>query len=152
MDIENILSIDVCVERQKLLVKIKVAPLEITELRVLHAINQIRNLLDELKNDKVKQFYFVFDVDELKIPANFQMFKNIGKTFVEYEKLILEKLDFSVIQCTNNIFKMFFGLFKKYYIPIKPLYMCSTKEDTWCCIHDVGKRDTYPNICNMIKG
>ena len=46
---------------------------------------------------------------------------------------------------------MFFSLFKKYYEPIKPLYLCRTENDTKECIHSVDSRSNFPNICNILN-
>jgi hypothetical protein len=64
--------------------------------------------------------------------------------------LIDKKLGFTIIHNDTNVFKIFFKLFQKYYVPVKPLYLCKTDEDVHACLHDEEKRSSFPNILNML--
>ena len=61
------------------------------------------------------------------------------------------KLKFSVVQCENNIFRIFFSLFKKYYTPKKELYLAKTREESLNGIHNVEFRNTLPNISTELN-
>lgn len=151
-NIETFVTITPKIEHKKLIVYIVANNNEITELRIFKVIEELKSLFQQIKqNDKVNEFYLVFDITQFKIPTNFRMFTSVSDLLLESKSLIVDKLKFSVIQSENNIFKMFFSLFKKYYEPIKPLYLCRTENDTKECIHSVDSRSNFPNICNILS-
>ena len=149
--IETFVTITPKIEHKKLIVYIVANNNEITELRIFKVIEELKSLFQQIKqNAKVNEFYLVFDITQFKIPTNFRIFSSVSDFLLESKSLIIDKLNFSVIQSENNIFKMFFSLFQKYYEPIKPLYLCRTTNDTSDCIHKPESRDNFPNICTML--
>lgn len=150
MNIDSLVNIEPKIVNGKLLIYFHTQNIEVTDLRLFKFLDDTKKLFSDLSNQQIKEFYFIFKIDELKIPTNFNLFKDFAVFFNKYEDLLMDKLKFSVIQCKNNIFKLFFSLFKKYYIPVKPLYLCSNVDDTQCCIFDEEKRNSFPNICNLI--
>ena len=151
MNIEEVAKFEPKIEKGKLIVYVTVMGIEITDLRILSFITKLEQLLHELSNDKIKEFYFVFNIDEMIIPTKFTMLKNFADMFIKHRETILEKLNFSVVQSKSNIFKMFFGLFKRHYVPVKPLYLCKNENDVASCIFEPETRSKYPNIINMIS-
>ena len=63
----------------------------------------------------------------------------------------MTKLNYSVVQCKSNIFKLFFSLFKQYYTPVKELYLVKTFDDAQKAIHDDEFRETLPKITTLLK-
>lgn len=146
MNIETFVSIKPTIQNGKLIIIFESNDNIITELRVLKVADEIHKLLEELKSDKIKEFYFLFQVDNIKIPTNFSYIEEIALSLFKYKDLIIQKLNFSVVQCKNNIFRMFFSLFKKYYTPIKELYLAKSYEDALKGLHDETFRSSLPNL------
>ena len=151
IEVEDIATLTPEIKNGKLIVTFKALSIELTDLRILHFINKIQKLVNELNNKKIKEFFFVFDIDDLIIPTNFTMLKDFAQFFKDNEDIILDKLTYSVLKSKNNIFKLFFSLFKKYYVPIKPLYLCSNQEEVNECLFNTETRNKFPNIINIIK-
>ena len=150
MKVDNLVQIKPKIVNNTLLIYFHTQNMEITDLRLFKFLDDVKKLFSDLSTEKIKEFYFIFNIDELNIPANFNLFKDFADFFTQYQDLLMNKLVFTVIQCRNNIFKLFFSLFKKYYVPVKPLYLCSNIEETDLCIFDLEKRNRFPNICNLI--
>ena len=150
MEVGNLVKIEPKIVNGTLLIYFHTQNMEITDLRLFKFLDDAKKLFSDLSTEQIKEFYFIFNIDELNIPANFNLFKDFANFFKQYEDLLMNKLVFTVIQCKNNIFKLFFSLFKKYYVPVKPLYLCSNVEETDLCIFDLEKRKSFPNICNLI--
>ena len=104
MNIETFVSIKPTIQNGKLIIIFDSNDNIITELRVLKVADEIHKLLEELKSDKIKEFYFLFQVDNIKIPTNFSYIEEIALSLFKYKDLIIQKLNFSVVQCKNNIF------------------------------------------------
>ena len=151
MNIETFVSIKPTIQNGKLIIIFEGNDNDITELRVLKVADEIHKLLEELKSDKIKEFYFLFQVDNIKIPTNFSYIEEIALSLFKYKDLIIQKLNFSVVQCKNNIFRMFFSLFKKYYTPIKELYLAKSYEDALKGLHDDTFRSNLPNLSTEMK-
>lgn len=151
IEVEDIATLTPEIKNGKLIVTFKALSIELTDLRILHFINKIQKLVNELNNKKIKEFFFVFDIDDLIIPTNFTMLKDFAQFFKDNEDIILDKLTYSVLKSKNNIFKLFFSLFKKYYVPIKPLYLCCNQEEVNECLFNPEIRNKFPNIINIIK-
>ena len=151
MNITDIAKVEPKIENGKLIIYITCLEEDITDLRLLNFITNFEKLLDELSNESIKEFYFVFNINDLIIPTNFTMLKDFADMFVRHRVTILDKLQFTVVESKSNIFKLFFGLFKKHYVPIKPLYLCMSSEDVKSCIFNPESRSKYPNIINMIE-
>ena len=150
MDIEEIAKIEPKIENGKLIIYFTANSVEITDLRVLSFIDKLKPLMNELENEKIKEFFFVFNVNDIIIPTNFSMLKVFAQFFKDSEDVIIDKLKFSVVESKSNIFKLFFSLFKKYYVPKKSLYLCTSSEEVNDCIFNIDSRNKYPNILNML--
>lgn len=150
MDIEDFVKVDAKAENGQLNIYFT-ALAEATDLRIMKFLSQCEKLFNDLKHPKIKRFYFIFDLDSFTIPSNFNMLKECTEFFEKHSDLLNEKLEFSVFKCKNNVFKLFFGLFKKYYEPVKSLYLCKTLEDVNICLYDEEGRKQFPNICTMLK-
>lgn len=151
MNIDELVEINANIQNGELIIYFKVKHTEITNLRILQTIETVKNVLNELRNEKISSFYFVFDICSMIIPSNFSLLKEVTDIFESYESLIHEKLVFSIIQSNTNIFKLFFNLFKTYYVPIKPLYLCKSIDEVNECLFEEAKRAKYPNICSLIS-
>ena len=151
MNIETFVTIKPTIQNGKLVVLFEGNNTPITELRALKVADEIHKLLTELSSPKVKEFYFLFQVDSIEIPANYTYVEEIAKSLYKYEDLIMQKLNFSVVQCKSNIFKMFFSLFKRYYTPVKELYLVKTFDNAQKAIDDDKFRETLPKISTLLN-
>ena len=151
MDIDTFVTIKPVIQKGKLIIEFEGNNNAITELRVLKVADEIHKLLKELESERIQEFYFFIKVDEVQLPTNFGYIEGIASSFKKYEELIMKKLKFSVVECKNNLFRMFFSLFKKYYTPVKEIYLAKTSKDALCAIHDESYRDSLPNITSMLN-
>ena len=113
---------------------------ELTELRMLFFLDEYKKMINSLYNKKIKRFVLIYDVDKLPIPINFELFtkyftKDFAQIFKDNIELIKEKLSFTIIKSKSSIFHTFFKIFKNFYIPIKPLYICKSMEEGLNSIH-----------------
>ena len=113
---------------------------ELTELRMLFFLDEYKKMINSLYNKKIKRFVLIYDVDKLPIPINFELFtkyftKDFAQIFKDNIELIKEKLSFTIIKSKSSIFHTFFRIFKNFYIPIKPLYICKSMEEGLNSIH-----------------
>ena len=151
MNVDNLVKFSPKIENNKLIIFFDAEYKDVTNLRLIKFLDELDKLFSDFYNDKIEDFYFVFNIDNLNIRTNFSLFKDFANFFKGHEELLLKKLKFTVIQCKNNIFKLFFSLFKQYYIPVKPLYLCSNFEEVQECLFNKEKRDKFPNICNLLE-
>ena len=151
MDIDKLVKIKPEIINNLLVINVTCNPIEFTDLRLLSLLNDLEKLTNDLNNDRIKKFCFVFNVSEIKIPTNFNLIKDFADFFQRHEDLIITKLDCSVIESTSNIFTMFFSLFKKYYKPLKPLFLVKSHDEVMDCLFNDDNRKNYSNICNLIN-
>ena len=151
MDIEDFLIFDAKIEKKKLIFSFTANGNEITELRMLHFINKMEKTVIELNKDEIKKVYFLFDIQELCVPTNYSVLKNFAEMMKNHEEVLTQKLEFTIIYTKNNVFRLFFNFFRKYYDPVKPLYLCKTDEEVYDCFHDEEKRKQFPNIITLIE-
>ena len=151
MDIENLFDLDTKITQKRVVFKFTYTEISITELRMLKTIEMLKKVLDSFHKDEIKNICFVFVINSIKMPANMKLVKDFAATFHSYSDVINEKLDFTIIQSNNNIFKVFFSLFKMYYEPIKPLYMCESDEVTEKCLESKNERSKTANFSEMIN-
>tara|TARA_B100000424_G_C22848360_1_gene452472 strand:+ start:503 stop:967 length:465 start_codon:yes stop_codon:yes gene_type:complete len=150
-NIEELCNYDIKIIKKKLIYRITIKDVVYTELKLVSALQKLRDFLNTISNDNIKKMYFIFDFRKLKIPSNFLLFKEIANCFISNQKVIIEKLEFSIIISSNKIFKLFFGLLKQYYSPLKPLYLCSNDEDCENCLFNSDYRKKVINLSNNIK-
>ena len=151
MEIDTFVTIKPVIQQGKLVIEFQGNNNAITELRVLKVADEIHKLLKELENEQIKEFYFCIKVDEVQLPTNFGYIEEIALSFKKYEDLMMEKLRFSVVECKNNLFRIFFSLFKKYYTPVKEIYLAKTPEEASKAIQDPNFRTSLPNISSMLN-
>ena len=151
MNIDKLVEIKPQIINNLLVINVTCNPIEFTDLRLLNLLSELEKLASDLNNERIKKFCFVFNVSEIKIPTNFNLIKDFADFFQRHENLIMTKLDCSVIESTSNIFTMFFSLFKKYYKPLKPLFLVKTRDEVMDCLFNDENRKKYSNICNLIN-
>ena len=118
---------------------------ELTELRMLLFLDKKRKILNRFCEKKIKKVVLLYDIDKLPVSGNFSLFtryftQDYVQIFKDNRELLSEKLFFTVIKSENTIFHTFFKIFKKFYIPIKPLYLCESIEEAFECIDNEEKR------------
>ena len=150
MNIEKIASITPEIKNKKLIITFSATGVPITDIRLMDFLNDSKKLAKDLDNTQINEFYFIFNIDKLKIPSNFNLFKQYASFLEEHKDLLMNKLVYSVLQCENNIFKMFFNLFKAYYIPVKPLYLCKNEKEVTQCLENESFRNSLPNMEKMV--
>lgn len=151
MDIESFIEFKPYIERNKLIFLFTSNEIEITELRMLNFMKKIENAIKNIHHESIQKVYFIFDIEQLKIPTNFSFVKDFAKMMKSHESILSQKLEFTIVQTSNNIFRLFFNIFQKYYIPLKPLYLCKTNQESFSCLHEESERCNFPNILNMLK-
>ena len=151
MNVDSLVKIVPKIEDNKLLIYFNAENIDVTNLRLIKFLDDCSKLFTDLYNEQIKEFYFIFNIDDLRIPTNFSLFKDFADFFKKHEDLLMKKLKFTIVQCKNNIFKLFFSLFKQYYIPVKPLYLCCNLQETQECTFNEESRDKFPNICNLLE-
>lgn len=151
-NVADLFDFESYLEQNKIIYKFTYNKIEITELRMLKTIHKMSQMFKTLKSPKIKNITFLFIVQEFIIPTNFSVFKSWSQVFYDNFDVITEKLDFTVVQVdNNNIINTFLWLFKKYYIPIKPLYISTSDTINQQYIHDVEyrKNNTQFEMSNM---
>ena len=149
--IDEFFNIEVKIDNQKLIIEFVATGNSITELRKLMFLKKFEEILNQMNNDKIETFYFVFILNKGKMPTNFSFMNDVSNIFLKYQPILLKKLDFSVIQYKSNMVYTFFRVLKKFYSPIRPLYLCQNSEDVTNCIHDSEKRKKIPDLTAKIK-
>ena len=151
MDIQSLLDLDTTISQNRVVFKLTYNGSPMTELRMLKTIDLMRSILESLHKEEIKNVCFVFVVDSLEMPSNMKLIKDFASTFHPHTEVIEKKLDFTIIQSKNAIFKAFFSILKMYYKPIKPLYMCESDESTEKCLVSNIERNQTTNFSDMVK-
>lgn len=151
MEIESLLDLESNIVSNRVIFKLTFKDAHITELRMLKTTELLKSVFESFKTTEIKRVCLVFVVNKIKMPANLSLFKNFAEAFNNYSEVINEKLDFTIIQTNNGVFRMFFSLFKMYYEPIKPLYMCENDEITTKCLMSNSERKKVKNFSDMKK-
>lgn len=151
MEIENLFNLETKILQNRVVFKFVYTETPITELRMLKTIEMMKVVLDSFHKEEVSNICFVFVINSIKMPINLKLIKEFASTFHAYGDVINQKLDFTIIQSNNNIFKLFFSLFKMYYEPIKPLYMCESDESTEKCLNSNDERSKVANFSDLMN-
>ena len=148
--LQNLFEIETKIENKILCFFFKSQKVSVTELRITKFIHDMKQVIETIYSNQIKNVCFIFDLNQLNLPSNFIQIKDFSDMLRYHEKILTEKLMFTIIQNKNNVFRIFFNLFKKYYNPVKPLYLCKNDEETNVCLNDDNKRSTFPNIQSLI--
>lgn len=148
--LQNLFEIETKIENKILCFFFKSQKVSVTELRLTKFIHDVKQVIETIYSNQIKNVCFIFDLNQLNLPSNFIQIKDFSDMLKSHEKILTEKLMFTIIQNKNNVFRIFFNLFKKYYNPVKPLYLCKNDEETNVCLNDDNKRSTFPNIQSLI--
>lgn len=151
MSIESLFKTEVRIENRKIIYMLTAQGNDITELRMIQFINDIDTMLKTFYHKDVTNIHLVFVVKNVKLPSNFTLLDEFAQVFIKHRAIILEKLHFTVLQNENNLFRIFFTIFKKYYNPLKPLYLCKTDEEVQECLHNQEKRHEFNEIMNQLN-
>ena len=150
-NIEKIFKIDTQIENNIVYVIFNSTGCEYTELRMLDFINSYKKILQEIEDNRIKKVSFIFNLINMKIPTNFVLVKEFSQIFIPKMEVIKKKVIYSIIVTDSNLFYLFFPLLKKYYRPIKPLFICKDDNELQDIIQNPENRSKYKNILNDIK-
>jgi hypothetical protein len=150
-NIEDIFEVSTYIENKKFIVKFEGKNIVLTDLKIMKFFNTIEKVLEGLYDDRIKSFYFIFAIHGFQIPLNMGFLKEFSQILEKHIDVIMNKLEFTIIQNDSNIFEIFFNVFKHYYKPIKSLYLCRTSEQCKECLHTEESRHKIPNILSIIK-
>lgn len=148
--IEDLFNIKIKKNNESYYIEFHYNRLEITNLRMLKFVEKTKQVINLLKKDEVKKIYFIFILNNIIIPANFNVLKDFIQIFHDNIDLMIEKVQFTIIQNETNLFKIFIEIFKKFYQPYKPLYLCKNDEETKLCLTDENVRKKMPNITKLL--
>tara|TARA_B100001142_G_C14323507_1_gene651378 strand:- start:1989 stop:2444 length:456 start_codon:yes stop_codon:yes gene_type:complete len=148
--IDKLFEINTTIDKKKLIFTFLFNGREFTDLRVIQFYHEMDQILKSLYDPKIKNLYFIFKIKEIYIPSNFVSIRKVADLLTSHIPILNEKLVFTIIQNDTNVFKTFFKLFKQYYVPVKPLYLCKTDEDVNNCLHIPEEREKMPNILNLL--
>jgi hypothetical protein len=151
MEIDDLFILHTKIVQNRVVFKFVYSEIPITELRMLQASDMMKNVLESCHKKEITNICFVFVINSVEMPINMKLIKNFATSFQSYYDIINKKLDFTIIQSNNNIFRLCFSLFKMYYEPIKPLYMCENDESTQKCLLSKSERSKVANLSDMIK-
>lgn len=115
---------------------------ELTELRGLLFIKQMKELMQQIDKKNINKAVFLFDVDKIVLPYNYQAIKSYAQTFIDNKSVIEKSLGFTIIKSKSNVFRIILNLLKQFYTPIKPIYLCDTIENALECVHNEEKRNS----------
>lgn len=136
MSIEPFFDTKIYIEKGTLICSFISNGKELTELRGMLFIQEMTALMQKINTINTNRVVFLFDVDKIVLPYNYKLIKSYAQVFKDHKSVIENKLGFTIIKSESNIFRIFFKLFKQFYTPIKPLYLCDTLEKSLECIHD----------------
>ena len=127
--IEDACKIETKIVDSLVIINMTLKDVEITDLRMMKFIQHFKLLMDDLSDDRIKSFAFVFDIYVIKILPT-QYIKEITETLQKHKPVLLEKLRYSCVISNPIIIAPFKLILKQFYEPIKPLFLCSSVEQT----------------------
>ena len=150
MDIDDLLILETKIVQKRVIFKFTYTEISITELRTLKTVDLMESVLKSLRKKEVTNVCFVFVINSLELTTNIKLFEQFASIFRSYTDVIKQKLDFTIVQTNNGVFKLFFSLFKRYYEPIKPLYMCDSNESVEKCLTSSSERNKISDLSERI--
>ena len=121
------------------------------ESKFIEFLDRMRQIMASFHDKQVTKGCLYFDLEKLKLPSNLQLIQEYSNIFKTNQDILKKKLEFTIVQTSNNIFHLFFSLFKQYYTPIKPLYLTKNHSETQSCIYDTTMRNNLPPIGNLLN-
>ncbi len=127
-EIEEFIDIDTKIEGGIVVITFTTLDSIITPLRIIKFLKKLKLLFDDLKDDRIKQFSMIFNVNTITIiPKEYII--DVINIMKEYRGLIETKTKCSCI-IINSIIKVAFEmLLNKFYEPVKPIFICKNMEE-----------------------
>ena len=127
-EIEEFIKIDTKIEHGIVIITFTTLDNTITTLRILKFLKKIKLLFEDLKDDRIKKFSMIFNVNTVTIIPKEHIIDVIN-IMKEYRGLIETKTKCSCI-IINSIIKVAFEmLLNKFYEPIKPIFICKDMNE-----------------------
>lgn len=127
-DIEEFIKIDTQIEKGMVIITFTTLDSTITTLRILKFLKKLKLLFEDLKDDRIKKFSMIFNVNTITIIPKEHIIDVIN-IMKQYRPLLEEKTKCSCI-VVNSIIKVAFEmLLNKFYEPIKPIFICKDIEE-----------------------
>jgi|MDTG01.5.fsa_nt_gb hypothetical protein len=149
--IESFFDYDIRIENKMLIYVFVANGKDMTELRMIEFLDRMRQIMASFHDKQVTKGCLYFDLEKLKLPSNLQLIQEYSNIFKTNQEILKKKLQFTIIQTSNNVFHLFFSLFKQYYVPIKPVYLTKNHSETQCCIYDEIMRNNLPTIGHLLN-
>ena len=127
--IEDACKIETKIVDSLVIINMKLKDIEITDLRMMKFINYFKLLMDDLNDDRIQSFAFVFDICVIKILPT-QYIKQITETLQKHKSILLKKLKYSCVVSNPIIIAPFKLILKQFYVPMRPLFLCTSIEET----------------------
>ena len=127
-EIEEFININTKIENGMVIITFTTLDSTITTLRILKFLKKLKMLFEDLKDERIKQFSMIFNVNTITIIPKEHIIDVIN-LMKQYRKLFEEKTKCSCI-IVNSIIKVAFEmLLNKFYEPIKPIFICKDMEE-----------------------
>ena len=149
--IESFFDYDIRIENKMLIYVFVANGKDMTELRMIEFLDRMSQIMASFYDKQVTKACLYFDVEKLKLPSNLQLIQEYSNIFKTNQDILKKKLEFTIIQTCNNVFHLFFSLFKQYYVPIKPVYLTKNHSETQSCIYDETMRNNLPTIGYLLN-
>lgn len=151
MSIQSFIDFEPIIDRKKLIYRFTANGQPMTELRLVAFTQKIDTIIKTLYDEKIKKVYFIFNIEKLLIPSNFTLLSDFALVFHNHHTVLKQKLEFTIVQNSTNVFLLFFRVFKQYYNPVKSLYLCLNDDQVFTCLHEEESRHSFPNIISLIE-
>ena len=151
MSIQSFIDFEPIIDRKKLIYRFTANGQPMTELRLVAFTQKIDTIIKTLYDEKIKKVYFIFNIEKLLIPSNFTLLSDFALVFHNHHTVLKQKLEFTIVQNSTNVFLLFFRVFKQYYNPVKSLYLCLNDDQVFTCLHEEESRHLFPNIISLIE-
>ena len=149
--IESFFDYDIRIENKMLIYVFVANGKDMTELRMIEFLDRMRQIMASFHDKQVTKGCLYFDLEKLKLPSNLQLIQEYSNIFKTNQEILKKKLQYTIIQTSNNVFHLFFSLFKQYYVPIKPVYLTKNHSETQSCIYDEIMRNNLPTIGHLLN-
>ena len=111
------------------IIKMTINNITVTPLNWLYTQDYIiENLKKVQNNNDVNKMILYFDINYINLNTSKSMIDDFSKIIKSHIKPMIDKIYGSFIFVDKNIIHLFMSIFKKYYQPIKPLFIINEEK------------------------